>query len=282
MNRSQIGAAPTSSSSAESNRQKKIKAREQVNLAVKAESAHVEPDKPIPGQNFWVISYVTPAGSLMRDSHGIGMKSKEIMVKNSGSFATEEEAERRAEFIRNSEPRIGADVVNMYGFVQVPKPLIADLTQRKHYMEKKMDAWMYAQQQGARRDRQIIENRKKQDEEHALAIMRKKNPNFTPPPKIEEQMPIAARVPKETKYTADQISRWMKETLAQNEGKPLEEKMLLSVMENLAKEKQMAANEIEAERNAAIRKQELADRKEDANAAGTSTQQPTEKPEEYI
>jgi hypothetical protein len=198
-------------------------------------TAYIRPKRDrceIPGQNYWVLSYVTPTGDHTR--------SRDIMVKNSGAFATVTEAEARAEQIRNEEPRLTVYVVNMYEFLVVPIPIIANEMLRKHYIDERLDAIMYAQHQAVLHSRTEMDRRMKQDSEAALAKMRKvkNDPNYTfakPPDvvkKYEEE--IKPKEQAETKYHAEDIIESMLETIRVNKGKPTDEQMVAQMLALLA------------------------------------------------
>lgn len=254
-----------------------LKKQAQPNLAVPSDEVRSKPDIKIPGQNFWVLSYVTPQGSLARDKNGIGMKSKECMVKCSGVYEFQEDAEQRAKEIRNTDPRIDVMVVDMYDFVSVPPPPIVNLTVRKHYTDERLAAMMYAQQKAAQYDRQIMEARKKRDEDKALQVMRKKtgNPNFEfpkPPAEVQKMheenvaSAIPARAPRQSKYTAEEIGRIMKEMVAQNKDKAFTEDLAAEMMEKLLSDKIVKMTREESENNEILRRENERIRQEDLKA----------------
>ena len=195
------------------------------------------PDPPIPGQSWWVLSCVSPNGEHVR--------SKNLMIKNSGSFATEEEAKRRAKQIRNLEPRITTYWVKMYGFLEVPIPEHVDQMLSKHYIDDKMDAIMRRQRKQIEHDRKVMESRIKTDKQRARARMRAatKNPQYDfpdekpEPIKEFEQNTDDSTAPKKLKYSPEMIAASLESVLNENEGKPISEDMMKSIIINLTQMK---------------------------------------------
>jgi hypothetical protein len=195
-------------------------------------------DEPaVPGQNWWVMSYVTPTGEK-------GMRSRDVVVKNSGAYATVEEAERRAEYIRNQEPRISVYVVSMYELLTIPIPIDVDQGVRKHYMDARLDAIMVNQYKQVTQARKEMDNRINSEKQKALASMRRSmnDPNYqlpTPPEdaKKNAESLTEARVTKPVKYQVETIVETFLETMKNFEGKPVDESFLSAVMENLGQAK---------------------------------------------
>lgn len=69
----------------------------------------------VKGQNFSVISYCCPEGTRVRTTNGIA-------IKLSGSFGTEEEANKHAEIIRNEDPHFDVSVVSNHIWGTIPMP----------------------------------------------------------------------------------------------------------------------------------------------------------------
>jgi hypothetical protein len=118
----------------------------------------------VPGQKFWVMSYVSPEGEHAR--------SKNVMVKCSGCFADEKSANERAAWVRSSDPRISVFVVDMYVLVSVPVPLSVFQGVKKNYMDEKLDKIMHQNYLSVQRDRMEMERRKAADRQKALQNMR--------------------------------------------------------------------------------------------------------------
>lgn len=129
----------------------------------------------VPGQRYWVLSYVTSGGEKIR--------SKNTMVKCSGAFADEESAKARAKQIRDDDPRIGVFVVDMYVFVSVPIPDQVFASIPKHYDDDRLDRIMRQSQLEVKRDGERLAQRTKADKEKALRNLRraKGDDSYVPP-----------------------------------------------------------------------------------------------------
>lgn len=128
----------------------------------------------VPGQKYWVLSYVTPDGEHAR--------AKNVMVKCSGCFPDERSANERALWVRNSDPRINVFVVDMYVLVSVPVPTAVFEGIRKNYMDEKLDKIMHQNYISVQKDRMEMERRKEADKRKALQNMRnaKGDQGYTP------------------------------------------------------------------------------------------------------
>lgn len=129
----------------------------------------------VPGQRYWVLSYVTSGGEKIR--------SKNTMVKCSGAFADEEAARARAKQIRDDDPRISVFVVDMYVFVSVPIPDQVFASIPKHYDDDRLDRIMRQSQLDVKRDGERLAQRTKADKEKALRSLRraKGDDTYVPP-----------------------------------------------------------------------------------------------------
>ncbi|MDD5753504.1 MAG: hypothetical protein PHN45_01960 [Methylococcales bacterium] len=128
----------------------------------------------VPNQKFWVISYVTSSTE--------GIRSKNTMVKCSGAYEKFEDADKRANEIRQNEPRINVFVVDMYVFLTVPIPKEIFEGLRKHYMDEKLDRIMYENYLEVQRERKRMDERIMSDKKKAIQNMRTLtgNESYTP------------------------------------------------------------------------------------------------------
>ena len=100
------------------------------------------------------------------------VKCNEILVKNSGGFATEREAMKWAEHIRNCDARIDVAVVSMYEFLPVPIPPSIEENVPKYYADQRLDKIMDAQRRAVEHDRRAMEARIKRDTDDAHQRLR--------------------------------------------------------------------------------------------------------------
>jgi hypothetical protein len=126
-----------------------------------------QPDKKrIPNQNFQVISFVAPEGTRVR--------CKNFAMKPGPTFATEAEANRHAEIIRNEDTRFEVDVIDLYNWMVVPKPEEAKPFTRKQYTDKYMTSVMKGQQQALMQSKKEMDDRVARDRAKAEEELRKK------------------------------------------------------------------------------------------------------------
>lgn len=139
-----------------------------------------QPDRArVPNQNFQVISCVAPEGTRV--------KCKNIAIKFSPCFNTEEEANRHAEIIRNEDPRFDVDVIDMYNWIVVPKSEEVKPFVRKQYADKFLNNILRGQQQALMQSRKEIDDRVARDRASAEAELRKKyGPDYVMKKKTEE------------------------------------------------------------------------------------------------
>jgi hypothetical protein len=127
----------------------------------------------VPGQNYWVLSYAAPENSRI--------KCRTVCVKNSGSFATEEQANRQAEIIRNEDPRFDVHVVNMYEMGAVPMPEDIRPLVRKEYTDRFLTRIMGGLQESTKQARKELDERVERDKQKAEAELRKRyGPDYVP------------------------------------------------------------------------------------------------------
>lgn len=126
-----------------------------------------QPDKKrIPNQNFQVISFVAPEGTRVR--------CKNFAMKPGPTFATEAEANRHAEIIRDEDPRFDVEVIDLYNWMVVPKPEEAKPFTRKQYTDKYMTSVMKGQQQALMQSKKEMDDRVARDRAKAEEELRKK------------------------------------------------------------------------------------------------------------
>jgi hypothetical protein len=135
----------------------------------------------VPGQRYWVMSYVAPTGAKAR--------SDQLYVKCSGAFATAEEACAQAERIRNAEDRIDVFVVEMYELLPVPIPKDIDALVAHHYQDERLTRYMEATRQSALAQRREMEARMARDRARAEEAMRRATGRdyveTQPPPEVQ-------------------------------------------------------------------------------------------------
>lgn len=130
----------------------------------------------VPGQNFWVMTVVAPEGTRV--------KCGKTCVKNSGSFNTEVEANKRAEIIRNQDPRFDVSVVNMYELGVVPMPEEFKPFVRKEYTNKQLTNVMMGLEESQKQSKKEMDERMAKDRAKAEAEMRKRyGPDYVMKPK---------------------------------------------------------------------------------------------------
>lgn len=133
------------------------------------------------GQVWGVISVCAPEGTRVR--------SKKVAVKVSGSFATEEEANKAAEIIRNEDTRFDVSVFPLYEWGTVPisadvKPLV-----RKEYTNKYMTKVMGGLQASLIQSRKEMDDRIARDRAKSEMEMRKKlGPDYVAPEKKPDKV----------------------------------------------------------------------------------------------
>lgn len=235
-------------------------------------SGNVEYVRPKPdaarvqGQRYWVLSYVTARGAHIR--------SRDTMVKCSGTFADEATAKTQAEKIRNADPRIDVHVVEMYNFVTVPMPKEVFDGLEKHYIDEKLDKIMREKTLEVQRDRKMMELRQKADKEKALQNMRihTGNANYQQPDHkefIERQMQQELRQQREAarqdeyaayKYTGEDIAHAIEQVMKQSKeagmSQEQSEHLVSGLLEQLVQQRDARKHEEHAERDRAQREAE--------------------------
>lgn len=119
-----------------------------------------------PNQAYCVMSYCAPEGARVR--------CKKVAIKISGSFPSEDEAQKAAETIRNEDNRFDVHVIPLYEWGTVPmsedvKPLV-----RKEYTDKYMTKVMSGLQQSLAQSRKEMDDRIARDRAKSEMEMRKK------------------------------------------------------------------------------------------------------------
>jgi hypothetical protein len=134
--------------------------------------------KRVPGQNYFVFSYAAPEGAKVR--------CKNIAMKPSGMFNTQEEAEEHARIIRDEDPRFDVHVIEP-GWVVIPIPEDVKPLIRKEYTDKFMTRVMKGQQQALMQSKKEMDERVARDRAKAEAELRKKyGPDYVMPKKSEQ------------------------------------------------------------------------------------------------
>jgi hypothetical protein len=145
------------------------------------ESGNIEYVRPKPdvrnleGQPYWILSYITPTGTAAR--------SKEVMVKCSGTAPTLEKAIERAKEIALQDTRLDVFYVDCGKFLPIPCPLnVLQQIETNYLSDQRLDKMMKAQMLEQKRDRIDMENRMKADKEKALKVLRDfKGKDYVPP-----------------------------------------------------------------------------------------------------
>lgn len=138
----------------ESNRQRKMRERlekmrrekekEEMNFTGKALRIGGKEDPPevrIPGQQWYLFSFVAPSGSRQR--------GKAVFVKFRGAFATDKEAEEHAKKMHEVDPDFDIHIFKANNWIQVPPPAEHYESVPMKYNQDKLDKIMddyYSQQ----------------------------------------------------------------------------------------------------------------------------------------
>lgn len=181
----------------------------------------------VPGQNFTVLSYLTPDGTTKVRS------IRSFLFKFSGSFNTEAEAREHAKIIRNENPMFNVDVVDMYKWGAIPppddeRPFID--TEYVNPMLTRITSRIATEMSQGKRE---MDERKLRDRKKAEEMMRKvRGPDYQMPEKSaelkakedmlrkqrdeEEQKAREELRDSEVKYTISQISDLIMEWCLEN------------------------------------------------------------------
>jgi len=118
----------------------------------------------VPGQKYFVLSYVAPTSK--------GMRAANVMVKCSGCYASRPLADAAAKEIAKCDRRIDVFVVECYNFVSIPIPIDVYGSIRKEYMQERIDRIMHAKYKEVEHDRKEMESRVRADKQNAMQSMR--------------------------------------------------------------------------------------------------------------
>ncbi len=121
----------------------------------------------IPGQEWMVLAYVAPEGTAI--------KSKNVVIKISGAFATESEAENQAKAIRSQAHHtlIGTYVVPLYQFLTIPMPENCKLTCHQKYVDQEvLEKIMEGNWRATEESRKKVQRREQAAKEQNLRNMR--------------------------------------------------------------------------------------------------------------
>lgn len=147
-------------------------------------SSHIIPKgdiRRVPKQNFLVLSYATPDGTtIVRSPRG-------MVMKFSGCFDTQPEAEKHAEAIRNEDPRFNVFVVDLYKWGIVPLPKDEEPFVSRKYADEMLSRIVGGLQTSMEQGKKEMEERKENDRKKAEEAMRTalKDPNYVMPEKSE-------------------------------------------------------------------------------------------------
>ena len=120
--------------------------KDQLNFTGKAKRVGAEEDPPeihVPGQQWFVISYVGPTGN---------QRSKNVCIKIRGGFPTDIDAYNHVKEVNKVDPDFDIHVVKGYNWLQIPPPYEHQQSIPMKYNQDKMDKFMegyYSQQKAA-------------------------------------------------------------------------------------------------------------------------------------
>lgn len=138
--------------------------------------------KPV-GQNWWVLSYVAPEGTAL--------KSKHVMLKNSGVFSNEKDAEEQAAKVRlqTHHKLIDSFVVPIGVHLTVPMPDYCKLTCKKNYSNNEVvDKIMQGAWAATEESRKNLTRKERTAKEENLRRMRAiHGPDYELPKRSEEE-----------------------------------------------------------------------------------------------
>ena len=176
-----------------------------------------DPDLAVPNQLYYVLSYVVPG-----DSDGPGCKN--VMIKVSNVFPSEELADQHARKVRNQSHHkyISSYVLPIGVWVTVPRPKYTNQTCRKKYEQEMIDKIMDGNWRALEQSRKKLNDRKLQETNANLAKLRRiHGKDYVPVGRTEEQVEeerkaLMESTPQEARQKAevDMSSKYMGGMLA--------------------------------------------------------------------
>ena len=127
----------------------------------------------VPGQNYWVLTYVMPEGNPKIKS------ISNCLIKCSGCFETVEEACEHAKRVRNRCNILDVHVADMYKLFSIPPTEQEKMFIPREYDDPRLNKIMKGCYDSQETERREMERRKRVDREKALRHMRKvKGPDY--------------------------------------------------------------------------------------------------------
>ena len=146
----------------------------------------------LPNQNFLVLSYCTADGATRVKS------VKDLAMKFSTTWETQEEAEKWAQIIRDENPIFDVSVVDMYEWGTVPLPDDQRPFVRSVYANEILTKAMSGLQRSMIKGKKDMDDRKKREMAAAeKAMQRVKGKDYKMPEKSVELRTIEERIQKE-------------------------------------------------------------------------------------